>query len=373
MDILAYGMVTALGTDAATSCASARAGLVRSRPLEHFRIRSGVTGEPEPIIAHPVLLLTNGFEGEARLLRLIHGAMADVAAQAGTHGLDLADAPIYLSLPASDRPQSAAGLIADETVRSTRAANAEQPPDARAEFARAAGILARAAALARWSRQPELAFLTTAGNAGGIEALRAAAVDLSSGRCRRAIVIGADSLLDATTLNWLQVSARLKCDAVPNGLQPGEAACALLLSAAEPEVAQAHIAKTAVGDEEASLDSGRVSSGGGLARALASADTGTRDHMPWLLSDHNGETYRASELGHAIVRLRAQSPRFASPHIEYPAISFGDTGAASALVGIVWAIRAFARGYAPGGPALVAATSEGRLRAAASVQAAART
>ena len=369
MDILAYGMVTALGTDAATSCAAARAGLVRSRPLDHFRIRSGVTGEAEPVIAHPVVLLTNGFEGEARLLRLMHGAMADVASQAGTHGLDLSDAPIYLSLPASDRPQSAAGLIADEAVRNTRAERAEAPLDARGEFVRAARIVSRAAALARWPRQPELAFLSNAGNGGGIEALRAAAIDLASGRCRRAIVIGADSLLDAATLNWLQVSARLKCDAVPNGLQPGEAACALLLSAAEPESAQAHITKTGVGDEEASLDSGRVSSGSGLARALASADTGTRDHAPWLLSDHNGETYRASELGHAIVRLRAQSPRFASPHIEYPALAFGDTGAASALVGIIWAIRAFARGYAPGGPALVAATSEGRLRAAASVQA----
>jgi len=372
MDVLAYGMVTALGGDAATSCAGARAGLVRSRVLDHFRLRSGVTGEEEPVIGHPVVLLTQGFEGEARLLRLIHGAMADMATQAGSAGLDIANAPIYLSQPSPDRIHTAQALIADESVRAIRAAGRDAPQDPRRAFALATQLVRRAAALARWSHVPELAHLSQSGNAGGIEALRAAAIDLASGRCQRAIVIGADSLLDAPTLNWLQVCARLKCDAVPSGLQPGEAACALLLSQAEPAAAQGRIAKSAVSQEEATLESGRMSQGIGLSRALAEADAGTPDQVPWLLSDHSGETYRASELGHAVVRLRAQSSRYAAPVIEYPAIAFGDTGAASALVSVIWALRAFARGYAPAASALVAATSEGALRSALTVQSVAR-
>lgn len=368
MDVQAYAMVTSLGGDAATSCAAARAGLVRSRVLDYFRIRSTVTGEEEPVIGHPVVLLTQGFEGDARLLRLVHGALADLAIQASTSGIDLGGATAYLALPPSNRCDTLNSLIADDAVRTSRLDDASPPPTPNTEAARAQNILKRAAALARWPHAPELAFVSTAGNAGGLEALHAAAIDLSSGRCQKAIVIAADSLLDAPTLNWLQVCARLKCDAFPSGLQPGEAAAALLLSAAGPSP-HGRISAPALAEESASLESGRLSTGEGLARVLANADTGAPDPRLWLISDHSGESYRASELGHAIMRLRSVSDRYASPSIDYPAIAFGDTGAASALVGLIWALRAFSRGYAPSQTALVSATSEGARRAAVSVQA----
>ncbi len=88
---------------------------------------------------------------------------------------------------------------------------------------------------------------------------------------------------------------------------------------------------------------------------------------PWLVSDHNGENYRASELGHAIVRLRADHEAFAAPLVTYPAASFGDTGAASALLAIVTVVRAFARNHALADTALVLASSDGGLRGAAAI------
>jgi len=52
------GMVASLGLDAATVCAAARAGLMRSRTLENYRLRSAVEGDEEPVIGHPVTMLT---------------------------------------------------------------------------------------------------------------------------------------------------------------------------------------------------------------------------------------------------------------------------------------------------------------------------
>ncbi len=80
MNIAGIGLVSALGCDAATSCAAARAGLVRSRVLDNFALRSAVDGEAEPVIGHPVSLLTRGFEGDARLMRLLQGALTDLLA-----------------------------------------------------------------------------------------------------------------------------------------------------------------------------------------------------------------------------------------------------------------------------------------------------
>lgn len=368
MDVLAYGMVTALGGDATTSCAAARAGLVRSRPLDHFRQRSAVTGEEEPVIGHPVELLTRGFEGEARLLRLLHGALSDLANHAGSRGIPLDDATAYLALPAGDRTHTGAALIADDTVRAARSAEEVIAPAPAEEHARGATLLQRAAALARWPAVPPLAGVFTQGNAAALAALRAAAVDLASGRCRSALVLAVDSLLDAPTLNWLQVSARLKCDGTPTGLQPGEGACALYLRAAEPTLALGRFTRMALADEPDCLTSGRHTTGTGLASVLLDADTAPPDQPLWLLSDHSGETWRGAELGHAIVRMRAQSARYAEPHIDYPAIAFGDTACVSPLAGAVWALRAFARHYAPGGAALIAASSDGPLRGAATLQ-----
>ncbi|GAA5182360.1 hypothetical protein GCM10025771_31470 [Niveibacterium umoris] len=368
MDVLAYGMVTALGGDAATSCAAARAGLVRSRTLEHFRMRSAVSGEEEPVIGHPVVLLTQGFEGNARLLRLLHGALSDLAIHASTRGISLDGLSAYLALPASDRTDTGDELIADASVRSSRQQDREPGASPIDEHARGARLLQGAAALARWPAAPFLAGVFTSGNAAGLAALRAAAIDLSSGRCTRALVIGVDSLLDASTLNWLQVQARLKCDGAPSGLQPGEAACALLLAAAEPTLALGRIAKMAVAEEPDNLFAGATCTGAGLARVLAEGDAAPPDQPVWLISDHSGETWRGSELGHAITRMRSQSARYATPAIDYPAIAFGDTASASSLVATIWALRAFARHYAPADGAIIAASSEGSLRAAVTVQ-----
>jgi 3-oxoacyl-[acyl-carrier-protein] synthase-1 len=97
-----------------------------------------------------------------------------------------------------------------------------------------------------------------------------------------------------------------------------------------------------------------------VARAWSGAD-----RTAWVVSDHNGEFYRAVDWGNALVRLRARGEAFADPVTWYPATSFGDTGAVSSLVGICLVGRAWSRAYAPASTAVIAAASDGPERAAA--------
>jgi 3-oxoacyl-[acyl-carrier-protein] synthase-1 len=359
------GMVASLGFDVDTICAAARAGLLRSRPLENYRIRSAVGGDEEPVIAHEAGLLTLGFEGAARQIRLAQGALSDLLRH--TPQVDWAGQRhrFYVALADPARLDLGALLIADEAERgalaerqSARAAEieSEMPFPQSAEL-----ILRRAAQLARWPAQIEMAFSSCAGNLAALQAIEAASADLSSGTTDIAVVIGVDSLLDEAILNWLNVCGRLKCDGAPAGLRPGEAAVALALRPAlgvSASSGSAQIQGIAFSDDARSLYSGSAPAGEGLAEAIDGLWRSARYTMPWLICDQNGENYRAADWGFAAVRLRAQHESFASPILWYPAASIGDTATASALAGICFAALAWKRGYAPAEGALITACND---------------
>jgi 3-oxoacyl-[acyl-carrier-protein] synthase-1 len=99
-----------------------------------------------------------------------------------------------------------------------------------------------------------------------------------------------------------------------------------------------------------------------LATAVASA--WEREARPWIISDHNGELYRAYDWGHACVRLRPAYAQLAEAGPWHPCEAFGDTGAASGAVGLIMAMAAFRRGYAPARSAMILSSSDGPGRAA---------
>jgi 3-oxoacyl-[acyl-carrier-protein] synthase-1 len=354
--IAAIGMVSSLGADAATSCAAARAGLSRPRVLPNYRIRSEVEGDVEPVIGHPAAFLTHGFEGVARLSRLAQASLDSLRATAPQFAWQERPHAFYLSVP--DPRRNTIGIDPDPE-EGEDAGEAGRPPIDGAAFA--GGVLSHGAALARWPGEPEVRFASTCGHCGGISALETAVRDLDAGAVEAAVVLAVDSLLDEETLDWLQGAGRLKCDGAPAGLQPGEAGVAILLQASAldgtPRPATT-IRSVATGAEPRSYASGRVSVGEGLCDVLARASRDVSLERAWIVSDHNGETFRATEWGSTLVRLRAVHPAFAQATFWHPAASFGDTGAASALVSVAVAARAFARAYNAAELALVGSASD---------------
>ena len=365
--IRAIGMVSSLGLDWRTACAAARAGLRRAAPVEGLETSSEVDGEDEQTIGHAVTLLTHGFEGGARLLRLLAGGLQDLLLQAPQ--LRIADAGVgyFLVLPPRDRVRSSPALgaaVMDDGSAPHPDADAEAPAPPDFEFDRSR-LLACAAELAGIEGVPLLSGVWEDDDVSALVALDGAARLLDAGNLRGAVVLAVDSLLSAEVVEWLEQTSRLKSSGMPVGLEPGEACVALWLdNAAAPGVT---ISGTSFAIEPQALADATTSTGDGTARTLlALAERFGLAQRPalWLLSDHNGEPYRANDLALAIVRARTTCPAFGAATVSYPALSFGDVGVARPLVAVCLAVAAFERGWAPAGECVVLAVGTSRRRAA---------
>jgi 3-oxoacyl-[acyl-carrier-protein] synthase-1 len=187
---------------------------------------------------------------------------------------------------------------------------------------------------------------------------------MSTSSIKRTIILAVDSYLDSFSLEWLARHGRLKSDENPTGLMPGEAgACFLVeeIDAARKRGAKIRAVVTGVGVAKEANDffSGLNNRGVSLCRAIQQAlqvDGAAASFSGDLVSDHNGEEWRAMELAGARLLLDAQLNRDAP--LILPAACIGDVGAASGAVAVGVAVRAFARNYASSDRALVLCSSD---------------
>jgi 3-oxoacyl-[acyl-carrier-protein] synthase-1 len=200
------------------------------------------------------------------------------------------------------------------------------------------------------------------GHAGGIVAMEAAGRLLEAGRAEAVLVGGADSYLDADTLEWLDEQERLHSENNIYGFCPGEGAAFVLL-AKYGQDSSMEIAETGLGREINLIGTEDICLGEGLGAAFATLRGGPVDRI---LCDMNGERYRGNEYGLAVLRSRALFRDAAD--FEAPADCWGDLGAASGPLFACLAVEAETRGYAKGPRTLIWASSEGGHRGAATVR-----
>jgi 3-oxoacyl-[acyl-carrier-protein] synthase-1 len=332
------GLVTSLGHDAVTAAAAARAGIVRPSLLPVW-VENVETRDPEPVVGHAVEGLAAGFEGAGRLLRLAELALADLVRTTPAETLRAARWLVALpeSLPSAPPP------ALSERDAPPAAAPAAGPP--RLDPARLRALIERVTG----APVPESRFTAFDGRVGVIRAL-GHAQRLAEGGA--ACVVGAlDSLVDRAAVEALHAHGRLMAGGAAVGLQPGEAAAFVVVEPEGARPALGRVGDGALGQEPDHQYSGRPALGRALATAAGQVPRGG---PVWPVSDCNGEPFRGADWGHAVVRddlLRASVG-----HTLYPATSVGDTGAAGPAVGLVLALRAFARGYAPAPTALLTAS-----------------
>ncbi len=357
-------MVTSLGLSAPTSCAAARAGLSRAMKLDNYPVKSSDDGSIDGVVAHAVPLLTQGFEGDQRLVRLAEAAFADLRSQIPESVAKNGRVGFYVSIPDVDRQSKSTGKGLEEKLRAGDAGNFDR--------GRPIKIFRCGVGRGGFSSPAALRWVSTEGSTGFVDAFQKAAEDLKSGAVTYAIVGGVDSLLDEGTISWLESTERLKSPDLPSGLQPGEAAGFILLE--HRGTARSRGARVAgsvvaafIGKEANTLFSGEPSTGVGLAKILKDASdpvSSTQENPFWVISDQNGESYRAFEWGNALFRLSAMKGETPPLSTWYPAASFGDTGSAFGAVGTCLALTAFSRKYAPATRAVLAGSSEWSTRAA---------
>lgn len=342
--ITGVGMISSVGRDVAASCAAIRAGVSRPRPLEDFKLLDEDTGELVPVTGHPVRGVTEGFGIVGRWMRLGRACVADLV----QHSERGSDADFW----------NRTGLMAIAPYPdSDRFGASENSPS----------VAVRQAYLeplrASLKLPLEHADLLCTGPAGAVEALQRAEGWMAAAALERVLVLAVDSYCDPLTLEWLVKNRRLKTTDEAVGLAPGEAgACFLLegMSSARQRQARTQVAVegVAVQLEKHHLRAEGVNVGQALSAALAQtlACCAAPRVAGDLLSDLNGESWRAAELGYALAR----SPqRFGEGlRVIAPAVSLGETGAASCAVSICVAVRALLRGYARTERVLIASSSE---------------
>jgi 3-oxoacyl-[acyl-carrier-protein] synthase-1 len=362
LPIAAVGMVSALGLDWRTSCAAGRARISRASPVDHYRIQAGDAMKIQFLVAHQIDLLTRGFEGQGRLLRLLAGAFADLRQRIpGSPG----ELPLFLVLPDPDR-------ISIQAEESGGGSEETHPRPTREEMA--LDLVERAAQLGRWPGRVRLVSVST-GHTGLAEAFKNCVSALTRHEAELALVGAVDSLLDDDTINSLKAAGRLKHPQAPTGLMPGEAA--VLFQVGRTSTAERSLGSIdAIGfsREQRHLVSGSASHGKALYAAIAEAGAKggwPGPDAPWILADHNGEAYRANEWGFVLHRLVAGDRRFAETKASFPSMFFGDTGAASAAVAVANALAAWDRDYAIAPRCCVVSSADAAPRSAVLVRSAA--
>ena len=349
--ITGLGLATSLGVDAVTACAAARAGL--SRPAElPVQIASRETDDPEPVVGYPISLAA-GFDGMGRLLRVLHLALADLASTAEPERVRQAHWLVALpeALPAEAPPELS------DLDAPPRTATASVPRIGTEAVQKAIETVA--------GPLPPHRFAVFAGRVGFIEALGHASRLAEQGRT--AVVGAFDSFVCSAVVGALHEHGRLRVPGAAVGLQPGEAGAFVVVEPERTGAVLGRLGGGALGTEPAHLYSGRPALGRALAdvadRALAHRSAGGL----WPVPDANGEAFSGADWGQAVARNAGL--RASVSEALYPATSVGDTGAASAAMGLAFVLRAFARGYAPAPTALLLASAATGARGALTVTA----
>jgi 3-oxoacyl-[acyl-carrier-protein] synthase-1 len=327
--LLGCGMRTALGFDRASSAAAVRAGIatIGEHPfmIDRFGAPMCVTRDAE---------LAPEISGAARLAGLavpaLRAALAPIADQNAT-------VSVLLNF-GEDRP----GLTPEIVSQTTKLIGAAISDDVKID---------RIGSF-------------RGGHAGGLVGIHSAIALIASGKSDMVLVGGVESYLDAGTLEWLDDIEQLHSDGNIYGFCPGEGAGFVLLGHPRHQGLGLDVVGAGTGAEKNLINTEDICLGEGLGDAFQAASETLPEaaKIDRIICDMNGQRYRGSEYGFAVLRtpdLFADAADF-----ETPADCWGDVGAASGLLYAGLALEAEARGYAKGPLTMIWASSDAGRRAA---------
>jgi len=353
--VTSLGLVSCISHDVISSCAAERASLTRRTPLA--ATVPGDEGEEVPVVGAPIAGFTDGFLQSAAWLRMAPRCIEDLITYGKLPGKEDAafwqGTTIAWLLPEIGEdarfgwPENDIPMLLDESLGKPFLAITGLPLKGPVTYFRF-------------------------GAAGLHRAIAHAYTALT--KIPRVLLLATESLVDGPSLSWLAGEERLKDGEHPTGMCPGEAAVALLLE--EPRAARARAATSAVQilastsvASPAPLDPVEPSAdrfkqapdwGRNLGQAIRDVLMASGTPLPFrgdFVLDLNGESWKAMIWGTAQTQL-VDVVDFPSCPVRLPAVSFGDVGAASSLVGVCVAARAFARRYALGQRAVICSMSD---------------
>lgn len=332
--MVAGGICCALGYSAhATSCAL-RAG------MDHFQESGFVSPGGQPLLVAQLPDSTLG--GSLRLGLWMKYAVADCATQSQEQ--DLSKCPILFLAADASRPHSEL----HDRLDSVRAVHEHLSIDIHPQS------------------------LAYAGGRAGLGPVLLKALEMLRDReakVSKALLLGADSLLNAAMINHLVSEERLLFSGSGLGMIPGEAAAAVLLELAPPQSPGLHIAGIGVDQAEGRPDGSMPSRARALSRAMRQAmgQAGiTTDDLHFRLSDQNGEPFFAKEAANAFTRVT----ELAGPAVRTltTADCTGEVGAATGPLMLSWLHHTMGQPDGPGPCGLIHLANDQGERCAITVR-----
>jgi len=355
-------MQTSVGEDTSSSAAAFRAGITRARELPGAEVMDHEETAIDSVVGHVAARRSPGAEGLGKMIAL---AIDPFRALAEAPESNLRERTgLYIVLPDLSRRGRGPSQVAAEGRSGPAALGSdddETPAPGFTEQCRS-HLLERLLRHSGRSLRPIVYHLDFGDHCSFSHAVAHAMSDLQAGAVQRCIVGAIDSYLDEKTLEWAAGTGKLKSESSPNGFAPGEAAVFVEL-----------VHPGAVSDTAGliSLPAFAVEAPGeapprgiGLSQAILAAAVGREAELGLVVSDQNGEVPRAMDWGHALTRLGSTLPVVTEAPLWYPAISFGETGCASAGLAIGVVLEGFRRGYLRSPAALIYSAADTGERSA---------
>lgn len=323
LDIVATGMVTAVGLDAPSSCAALRAR------LDGFKETPYADGEGEWLLGAPVSM-PRKWIGQKRMIHMAAAAINEICTAMPK---ERERTPMLLCLPEPSRPGSPVkdGSLFLRSVCATL----EMDIDPRSR------IIAH-------------------GRPSGLVALEQARRLLDDGGTSAVIVAGVDSYLTPEAIGFYLASRRLLATNNPNGFIPGEAAAAFLCTRAGHGF-KLKLHGLGLARENAFIynEADVPLRGDGMTTAYryALGEAGIEmNQLGFRISDLIGEQYWFKQTALASLRLVRGAHGFQD--LWSLGESLGNIGAAAVPAMVGMALTAARKGYAAGNPVLIEASND---------------
>ena len=338
--ITELGMITSIGHDVETACASLRAGIIRPSALP-LSVLDESEAEEVAVTGYTIQGITDGYQGAALYQRIGIPTLIDLLRYGNLINKDAtywAEAGMFICVSKARNDEM--GII-DEVV-------ATEVPE---------GLIKGA----KLSISIHQCWVMTSGHASVIYALSQAREFIQQGKIKRAIIIGIDSLVNEDAVEYYAEYGRLKTVDTPIGLMPGEAGAAFMVETERDTqnrgaASEVCIGAIATGFEDHNFLSETPAFGKMLSQVMVTAMK-TVNHVHTVYTDLNGEDLRAMDWGNALVRAQGQLGYVPEKTI-LPAESLGDTGASSGAIAVCAAVRSYARDYALGDSCMICSSSE---------------
>lgn len=351
--VTGMGMISSIGHNVITSCASARAGITRASELD-FKFLDEESEElvPEivPIIGHSLTGVTDGTVSVGRLVRMGSSALSDLLTYAKIEDNDFSKTGFFVSL--------SNGYYLDAFEKKEREEmkdpGLEKVPfetEIRKEMLKQF-LIPKITSLCGITIPKEFQALYFSNEVGIIHAIKDVTVLLQEGKLDRCILGGIDSYVEENILEALLEFDVIKTNRNPVGFIPGEAAAFIMIERFDKAVARKANIEAIIDSHATAYETcHRLSGEPSIGIALTTAITETFENLPdkgeetgLIIGNSNGSQFRANEWGNALTRLLYHY-QIANIPEWYPALSFGEVGAAVGIISICMGVRGFVRKY----------------------------